>query len=34
MVIRTRDGKNARSLQEALRTTPAVHEFRMSPAGD
>ena len=34
MVIRTRDGRNARSLQESLRKTPAVHEFRMSPAGD
>jgi putative Mg2+ transporter-C (MgtC) family protein len=34
MVIRTDDAVNARKLQEALRATPAVHEFRMSPAGD
>ncbi len=34
MVIRTDDAINARKLQESLRTTPAVNEFRMSPAGD
>ena len=34
MVIRTRHSNNARQLQESLRTTPAVQEFKMSPAGD
>jgi len=34
MVIRTREAINARRLQESLRAMPAVHEFRMSPAGD
>ncbi|MDH3411467.1 MAG: MgtC/SapB family protein [Gammaproteobacteria bacterium] len=34
MVIRTREAANARRLQESLRTTVAVQEFRMSPAGD
>jgi putative Mg2+ transporter-C (MgtC) family protein len=34
MVIRTHDAVNARWLQESLRAIPAVHEFRMFPAGD
>jgi putative Mg2+ transporter-C (MgtC) family protein len=34
MVIRSRVAKNARQLQEALRATKTVLEFRMSPTGD
>lgn len=34
MVIRTRNAINASRLQESLRTTAGVQEFRMSPAGD
>lgn len=34
MVIRTAHAGNARRLQESLRATSAVHEFRLSPAGD
>ena len=33
MVIRTRQASNARQLQESLRGTPAVQEFRISPTG-